>query len=75
MPYDRRFLSAAPGARAHRLTLLEPRLSAETAGLAVGSGAVCAFVNDELGAPVLDRMAADGVPLVALRQLQQQWRV
>jgi D-lactate dehydrogenase len=68
-PYDRRFLDAAnasAGGR-HRLTYLEPRLSAETAVLAQGAGAVCAFVNDHLDAAALEALARGGLRLVALR--------
>ncbi len=68
-PYDRAFLQAANRARAtpHRLVFLEPRLSAETALLADGAAAVCLFVNDLADAPVLERLAAQGVRFVALR--------
>ncbi|MGB2569445.1 2-hydroxyacid dehydrogenase [Micromonospora citrea] len=66
-PYDRDFLTAANADGRHELALLEPRLSAETAPLARGADAVCAFVNDDLGAPVLEQLAATGVRVVALR--------
>ncbi|MFI7282234.1 2-hydroxyacid dehydrogenase [Micromonospora chersina] len=66
-PYDRDFLAEANATAGHDLVLLEPRLSVETAALAAGADAVCAFVNDDLGEPVLDRLAAAGVRLAALR--------
>ncbi|SCL28436.1 D-lactate dehydrogenase [Micromonospora nigra] len=66
-PYDRDFLSAANAADGHDLTFLEPRLSPQTASLAAGAEAVCAFVNDDLGAPVLAELARSGVRVVALR--------
>ena len=47
--YDREFLSAANRELGHELVFFEPRLTAETAPLAAGIPAVCAFVNDELG--------------------------
>ena len=65
-PYDRRFLEAAAGDR-HRLTFLEARLTSETAVLARGAGAVCAFVNDQIDETVLTEFKALGVRLVALR--------
>ena len=65
-PYDEQFLSEANDG-AHELRFLEPRLTAGTAPLADGCGAVCAFVNDDLGRPVLERLAGLGVELVALR--------
>ncbi|SCG43125.1 2-hydroxyacid dehydrogenase [Micromonospora halophytica] len=66
-PYDRDFLTAANADGRHELALLEPRLSVETATLARGADAVCAFVNDDLGAPVLEQLAGAGVRVVALR--------
>ncbi|MEV0900123.1 2-hydroxyacid dehydrogenase [Actinoplanes sp. NPDC049802] len=66
-PYDIRFLTGANQEAGHELVFLEPRLSPETSALAAGCEAVCAFVNDDLGAPVLERLAAAGVQLVALR--------
>ncbi|ALK09723.1 2-hydroxyacid dehydrogenase [Blastochloris viridis] len=65
-PYDRRFLDTANGGR-HRLRYLDARLSAETAPLATGADAVCAFVNDELDAETLQALAGLGVRLIALR--------
>ena len=46
---------------------LEVGLNAETVLLAQGSQAVCVFVNDVLDAGVLERLAAAGIQLVALR--------
>lgn len=43
------------------------RLTLDTAALAAGFEVVCAFINDELDAPVLERLAAGGTRLVALR--------
>lgn len=45
----------------------EPRLTLETASLAVGHSVVCVFVNDLLDAAVLRKLASCGVKLVALR--------
>ncbi len=67
--YDRRFLDGANDAAGspHVLSFHEPRLSAETAVLAKGRKAVCAFVNDDLGADTLAALAEVGVRFVALR--------
>jgi D-lactate dehydrogenase len=65
-PFDRRFLTAAAGDR-HRLTFIEAHLTAATAPLARGAGAICPFVNDQVDADVLTELAALGVRLVALR--------
>lgn len=64
--YDRRFFDGANAGR-HRIEYLEPRLTLETAGLARGREAVCAFVNDRLDAGVLEALAAGGTRIVALR--------
>jgi D-lactate dehydrogenase len=66
-PYDETFLGAAAAADGHATTFLEARLTPETAVLAEGAGAVCAFVNDDLGAATLEGLAAVGVRLIALR--------
>lgn len=67
--YDRGFLEAAnarDGAR-HRLTYFEPRLGPDTAMLAAGSNAVCAFVNDRLDRATLAILSRHDVKLVVLR--------
>lgn len=66
-PYDRRFLDAANAEGRHELVFLEPRLLPETASLAAGFEAVCAFVNDQLERAVLQALADGGTHLVALR--------
>lgn len=66
-PYDRRFFDAAIGQGDHKITYFEPRLTVETATLAAGHGAVCAFVNDVLDGPVLDQLSKLGVRIIALR--------
>ena len=68
-PYDRHFLEEAnkAGGYRHELVFFEPRLDATTVPLAHGSTAVCAFVNDDLGRPVLAELAAHGTKLVSLR--------
>jgi D-lactate dehydrogenase len=64
--YDRTFLSAAAGEDV-ALHYFETRLRAETVELARGFPAVCVFVNDQLGAEVVARLAEGGTRLVALR--------
>ncbi len=66
-PYDRRFFDAAVGPNDHKITYFEPRLTAETAALATGHSAVCAFVNDVLDGEVLDQLSRLGVRVIALR--------
>jgi D-lactate dehydrogenase len=66
-PYDREFLSRSNAGHGHDLAFLEPRLAPETAPLAAGSHAVCAFVNDVVDRQVLATLAAGGTRLIALR--------
>jgi D-lactate dehydrogenase len=51
----------------HEITHFEVRLSEQTASLAAGFPVVCAFVNDRLGASVLEKLASGGTRLIALR--------
>ena len=64
--YDRRsFDDANDGA--HELVYLEPRLDRTTVDLTGAAPAVCVFVNDDLSADVVARLASRGVRYIALR--------
>ena len=67
--HDRRFLSAANDAAGapHPMTFFDARLDSDTAGLAQGAEAVCAFVNDRLDEAALGILARSGIRIVALR--------
>ncbi|HSK97843.1 MAG TPA: 2-hydroxyacid dehydrogenase, partial [Euzebyales bacterium] len=66
--HDRESLTTALGTDDRlRLRFFEPRLTPETTALAAGHEAVCAFVNDDLSAPVVTELAAAGVRFAALR--------
>ncbi len=65
--YDRTYFERANREHGHEISFLEPRLLPETALLAAGHEAVCAFVNDELSAEVLRSLKEHGVELLALR--------
>lgn len=65
--YDQESFGAANAERRFDLTFQDTRLDLDTAPLAEGCVVVCAFINDDLGAPVLERLAAGGTRLVALR--------
>jgi len=67
--YDQHFLTQANREHdhGHELTFFEPRLVEETAALAAGYPAVCAFVNDRLNATVLRTLQEAGTELIALR--------
>lgn len=66
-PYDQKYLEAANSEHAFELKFFEPRLTTETARLAEGFEAVCAFVNDALGSEVISQLADQGVQTIALR--------
>lgn len=67
MPYDREFLERANRHHRHDLVYFEPRLTPSTAALAAGFSAICAFVNDQLNAEVLQTLRRGGTELIALR--------
>jgi len=65
--YDRdSFLGATPSA-GNELHFQPARLSLDTVALADHHEVVCAFINDDLSAAVLERLAAGGTRLIALR--------
>lgn len=66
-PYDKEGFSAHAEEYGVEIKYLEPRLTEDTAGLAEGFDAVCVFVNDTVSAPVVERLAALDVRMVALR--------
>ena len=66
-PHDEKYLNRANKTSGHELVFLESRLKPRTAKLADGFEAVCAFVNDDLGAPVLEALDGLGIHHIALR--------
>lgn len=65
--YDREAFVSANSAFGHEIKFFEIRLSAETANLAGGYDAVCAFVNDRLDRSVIQCLVQVGVRMIALR--------
>jgi len=65
--YDRSSLEEANDRHGHELTFLEARLQANTAALAHGHDAVCAFVNDRMDTEVIEQLGDLGVELLTLR--------
>lgn len=51
----------------HRITYIDQPLTLDTARLALGHRAVCAFVNDDLGRPVIETLNGLGVSVVGMR--------
>ena len=66
-PYDRQFFDAANASHGYEIKYVNGRLSADTVPLAAGYDAVCAFVNDDLSAPVAAALHASGVGMIAMR--------
>ena len=65
--YDQESFTRAASGSTLELHFQPARLTLDTAALASGYEVVCAFINDELDAPVLQRLAAGGTRLIALR--------
>ncbi|WP_434601580.1 2-hydroxyacid dehydrogenase [Pseudomonas sp. Z4-7] len=65
--YDRDSFSKAAVPAGFELQFQPARLSLDTVALAERCEVVCAFINDDLSAPVLERLAAGGTRLIALR--------
>ncbi|MBA4288367.1 MAG: hydroxyacid dehydrogenase [Pseudomonas sp.] len=66
-PYDQQSFNAAALPQGWQLNFQDAHLRADTAGLAAGYAVVCAFINDDLSATVLQQLAAGGTRLIALR--------
>ncbi|HUE94134.1 2-hydroxyacid dehydrogenase [Pseudomonas sp.] len=65
--YDQQSFLAANLPDAWQTSFQEARLNLASVDLAKGCEVVCAFINDDLSAPVLRRLAAGGTRLIALR--------
>ncbi|WP_194437771.1 2-hydroxyacid dehydrogenase [Vibrio fluminensis] len=65
--YDEKSFAEVNQAFGFRLHYHDFRLTTKTARMAQGCSVVCAFVNDDLSAPVLEELARHGVKLIAMR--------
>ncbi|MGF1713957.1 2-hydroxyacid dehydrogenase [Photobacterium chitinilyticum] len=65
--YDQKSFEIINANYQHELTFFEFRLTAQTARMAQGFDAVCAFVNDDLSQAVLEELANNNVRLIAMR--------
>ncbi|GHA60430.1 2-hydroxyacid dehydrogenase [Photobacterium aphoticum] len=65
--YDQHSFTAVNQQYHHQLDFFDFRLTEQTARMAHGYDAVCAFVNDDLSRPVLESLAASGIKLIAMR--------
>lgn len=64
-PYDREWFDKAK--KGYTIRYLESRLTPATVQLAAGADAVCAFVNDDISAEVIDALYELGVRVIAMR--------
>ena len=65
--YDRDSFLGVPLPPGLELQFQPARLTLDTVALAEHHEAVCAFINDDLSAPVLEHLAKGGTRLIALR--------
>lgn len=66
-PYDKPSFDKYSAQYGIEVKYFETKLNADTAELAHGFDVVCAFVNDTVDAPVIDKLCELGVKAVALR--------
>ncbi|MGJ8641069.1 MAG: 2-hydroxyacid dehydrogenase [Opitutaceae bacterium] len=65
--YDERYFTEEGGEGSHEFIFHEFRLNADSAKLAAGSEAICAFVNDQLDRATLEVLAGVGIRIIAMR--------
>jgi D-lactate dehydrogenase len=65
--YDRDFFSEFNTSGSHKITYFEVPLNTDTANLTAGFNAVCVFVNDTLNKETIEKVAANGIKVIALR--------
>lgn len=66
-PYDRDFFDRVNRDYHFSITYLQNHLTRDTVSLTQGFDAVCAFVNDTLNRPVIQKLYRHGIRLIALR--------
>lgn len=66
-PYDKKYFNIINEQYGFTINYFETKLSAQTAKLAEGSDAVCAFVNDDVSAPTIDALHNLGIKIIAMR--------
>ena len=65
--YDQDFFDSTNTDFNHQLTFFETGLNEHTASLTKDYNAVCVFVNDDLNAATINKLAKNGIQLIALR--------
>lgn len=66
--FEKEFLARA-NHKQHEITLISNALSLETAVYAAGKDAVLVFTNDDVSAPVIDKLADLGIKYIATRSV------
>ena len=66
-PYDKEYFDSLNQEYGFQIDYQETKLNIHTAALASDSQVICAFVNDDLSASVIDRLVRCGVELIAMR--------
>ena len=66
-PYEQGFLEQANRTYQFEIKFHPHRLNIESANLADGYEVICAFVNDDLSAPVIEKLHSNKVRLIAMR--------
>jgi len=64
-PYDKEYFQRHNSL--HEIRFFEAQLNEQTADLAKGFDAICAFVNDQLNASVIAALARNGIKIIAQR--------
>ncbi|MFD2570317.1 2-hydroxyacid dehydrogenase [Spirosoma soli] len=65
--YDQEFFDRFNETYRHSLTYFSAPLNRDTTNLTQGFDAVCAFVNDQIDRETIEKIAANGVKVIALR--------
>ena len=66
-PYDKRYFDLFNTQYQHELLYIDTHLDEDTLLLAKDAAAICVFVNDPVPRPLLEKMHAQGVKMLALR--------
>jgi len=66
-PYDREYLDKINSSHTHELTYFDASLNAHTTNLTTGFESVCVFVNDKMDRATIEKIAANGIKVIALR--------
>jgi lactate dehydrogenase-like 2-hydroxyacid dehydrogenase len=67
-PFEKEYLAKA-NQKKHDITLISNSLNLETAIYAEGKNAVLVFTNDDVSAPVIEKLAGMGIKYVVTRSL------